>query len=133
MPVYNYQCLYCGNCDLSVAGLNDHMTLCSKCGSLMLRLDDDFFWQSFDKNHFQFTAKANCPPAPTTGADTFGGKISIRLNPGQYRFSQLSKWTPRANMPLRRASPLLLACKAIIFCDKKLGRGEPDPQKPKSL
>jgi len=133
MPVYNYQCLYCGNCDLSLAGLNDHMTLCSQCGSLMVRLDDDFFWQLFDKNHFQFTGMANCPPAPTTGADTFGGKISIRLNSGQYRFSQLTKWTPRANMPLRRASPLLLACKAIIFCDKKLGRGEPDPQKPKSL
>jgi hypothetical protein len=109
------------------------MALCSQCGSLMLRLDDYFFWQFFDKNHFQFIAKANCPPAPTTGADTFGGKMSIRLNSGQRRFTRLNKWTPRANMPPGRESPLLLACRAKIFCDKKLGRGEPDPQKPKSL
>ena len=133
MPVYNYQCLYCGNCDLSLAGFNDHMALCSQCGNLMLRLDDDFFWQFFEKKHFQFTATANCPPAPTTGADTFGGKISIRPNSGQCRFTQLNKWTPRANMPPWRESPLLLACRAIIFCDKKLAGGDPDPQNPKSL
>ena len=133
MPVYKYKCLYCGNCDLSLAGLDDHMTLCSQCGSLMLRLDDDYFWQFLDKNHFQFTAKANCSPAPTTGAGTFGVKISIRLNSGQYRFSQLSKWIPRANMPLRRESPLLSACKAKTFCDKKLYMVKPNPQQPKGL
>jgi hypothetical protein len=133
MPVFNYQCLYCGNCDLSLAGLNDHMTLCSQCGSLMLRLDNDIFWQFFDENHFQFTAKANCPPALTTGADTFSGKISLRLNSGQYRFTQVNKWTPRAKMPPWRESPLLLACRGKIFCDKKLSRGDPPPQKPKTL
>jgi hypothetical protein len=35
----------------------------------MLRLNDDFIWQFFDKNHFQLKAKANCPPAPMTGTD----------------------------------------------------------------
>ena len=99
----------------------------------MLRLDDDFFWQYFDKDHFQFTAEANCPPAPTTGADTFEGKIPIRLNPGQCRFTQLNKLSPKADISPRRESPLLLACRAKIFRDKKLGRGEPEPQKPKRL
>jgi hypothetical protein len=133
MPAYKYQCLYCGNCDLSLAGLNDHMALCSQCGSLMLRSDDDFFWQFFDKNHFQSLAKANCPPAPTTGANTIGGKMFIRLNYGQRRFTRLPKWTPRANMPPWRESPRLFPCRAKIFCDKKSGRGEPDPQKPNGL
>jgi hypothetical protein len=133
MPVYNYQCLYCGNCDLSLAGLNDHMTLCSQCGSLMLRLDDDFFWQYFDKNHFQFTAQAHCPPAPTAGADAVRNRISTRLNSGQCRFTQLNKWTPRANMTPWRESPRLLACRAKLFCDKKLEKGAHNPQKPKSL
>ena len=119
MPAYNYQCLYCGNCDLALASLNDHTTLCSQCGSLMLRLDNDFFWQYFDKDHFQFTAKMNCPPAPATGADTFGGKVFFRPNSGQCRFTQLNKWTPKADKPPWRESPLLLACRANIFCVKK--------------
>jgi len=133
MPAYHYQCLYCGNCDLSLAGLNDHMTICSQCGSLMLRLDDDVFWQGFDKNHLQFEEMAQRPPGPTTGSANFRRKISFRLNSGQYRFSQLSKWTPRANMPLRRESPLLSACRAKIFCDKRLCMGKPNPQQPKGL
>jgi hypothetical protein len=133
MPLFNYQCLYCGNCDLSLAGPDDHMTLCSQCGSLMLRLDDDYFWQSFDKNHFQFTAKANCPPAPTAGANTFEAKTPIRLNPGQCRLSQLNKLTPKADVLPGRESPLRLAYRANIFLDKKLGREEPDPQNPKNL
>jgi hypothetical protein len=133
MPIYHYQCLYCGNCDLSLSGLNDHMTLCSHCGNLMLRLDDDYFWQFIDKNQFQFAAQANCPPALTTGADTCGGKNPIRLNSGQCRFTQLKKWTPRANISPWRESPLLLACRAKIFCDKKLMRGDPEPLKPKSF
>jgi len=99
----------------------------------MLRLDDDFFWQGFDKNPLQFKEMAQRPPAPTTGSANFRRKISIRLNSGQYRFSQLSKWTPRANMPLRRESPLLSACRAKMFCDKKLCMGKPNPQQPKGL
>jgi hypothetical protein len=73
MPIYDYQCLYCENSDLILAGLNDHMTLCSKCGNLMIRLDDDSFWEFFDKNHFQLIAKENCLLAPTVGDDTLGG------------------------------------------------------------
>jgi hypothetical protein len=99
----------------------------------MLRLDDDFFWQSFDKDYFQFTAAANCPPAPTTGADTFDRKIPIRLNPGQCRLTRLNKWTSKADPHTRTESPLLLACKAKIFHGKELGWEEPDPQKPNSL
>ncbi len=48
MPLYDYQCLYCGNGDLRVAGLNDHMTICYQCGNLMLRLAEDFFWPLFE-------------------------------------------------------------------------------------
>jgi hypothetical protein len=134
MPAYNYQCLYCGNCDLIIAGLSDLMTLCSQCGNLMLRLDDEIFWQCFNNNHFQFTAQEHCPPTPTTGVDMVGGKISIRRNSGQCRLTQLNRWTLRANPPPWRAtSPLLLACRAQRFCDKELGRREPYPQKPKGL
>ena len=43
MPIYNYQCLYCENCELRVAGVNDHMTICTRCGNLMLRLAEDLF------------------------------------------------------------------------------------------
>lgn len=131
MPIYKYQCLYCGNCDLNLAGLNDHMNLCSQCGNLMLRLDDDFFWQSFDSDYFQFTATANCPPVPTTGADTFGGKIPIRLNPGQCRCTKLHKLSPKSDIPAWNESPLLWACRAKILRAKKLSRGEPEPHKPK--
>jgi hypothetical protein len=131
MPKYFYQCLYCGNYDLSLAGLNDHMALCSQCGNLMLRLDDDFFWQCFDKNHFQGIAKAN--PAPMTRADIVAGKSFIRLNSGQRRFTRVKKWTPRANLSPRVASARLLACRSQRFCDKNSTRGKPDPHKPKSL
>jgi len=109
------------------------MNLCSQCGNLMLRLDDDFFWQSFDKDHFQCTPKVNCPPAPTTGADAVEGKISIRLNPGQYRFTQLNKLFPQADISPWRESPLLVASRARILRHKKSGKGNPDPLKPQSL
>jgi hypothetical protein len=39
----------------------------------MIRLDDDFFWEFFDENHFQLTAKENCSLSPTAGDDTLGG------------------------------------------------------------
>ncbi len=48
MPLYDYQCLYCGNCELRVASVNDHMTICTQCGNVMLRLDEDLFWPLFD-------------------------------------------------------------------------------------
>jgi hypothetical protein len=99
----------------------------------MLRLDDYYFWQFFDKDHFQFTEKVNCSPAPTTRAHNFGGKISIRLNLVKCRFTQLNKWTFRANNSPWRESPLPLAGRAKIVYDPKLRRGESDPEKPKSL
>lgn len=49
MSIYNYQCLYCENIELRVAGINDHMTLCTRCGNLMLRLVEDLFRPLFDK------------------------------------------------------------------------------------
>jgi len=70
MPLYNYQCLYCGNCDLKLGGLDDRMTLCPQCGSLMLRSDDDFFWQFIDKDQSQFFQMAHCPPALSAVVDT---------------------------------------------------------------
>ncbi len=69
MPAYNYQCLYCNNCDLCLANLDDDMTLCSKCGNLMVRSDNDSFWDFFDKTHFLFSTAAN-RPGQTSGDDT---------------------------------------------------------------
>ncbi len=48
MPLYVYQCLYCGNGESQLASCDDHMTLCAKCGNLMLRLDESLFWQFFE-------------------------------------------------------------------------------------
>jgi hypothetical protein len=48
MPIYHYQCLYCENGELRVAGVNDHMTICTICGNLMLRSAEDLFWPLFD-------------------------------------------------------------------------------------
>ena len=126
MPVYNYKCLYCDNCDVSLAGLNDHMALCSQCGNVMVRLDNNCFWQFFDKNHFQLTQTADCPPAPTAGVHNFRKKTSIRLNPGKCRFTQLNKWTFRANNCPWRESPVPLTGSGKIFGDQKLRREEPD-------
>jgi hypothetical protein len=119
MSIYIYHYLYCGNCDLSLAGPNDLMALCSQCESLMLRLDKDF-WKFFNKNAFQFKEKMNHPSAPTAGADTLAGNISIGLNSGQRRFTHLNNWTQRTKMSQWGESPLHLACRTTIFCDKKL-------------
>ena len=48
MPLYDYQCLYCGDCDLRVAGVNDYMTICTQCGNIMLRLVEALFWPLLD-------------------------------------------------------------------------------------
>jgi hypothetical protein len=66
MPKYHYQCLYCGDSELSLAGLDDHMALCFRCGHLMLRLDNNFFWDLCDKDNFQFATEENVPPGPPT-------------------------------------------------------------------
>ena len=49
MPIYEYQCVDCKSRDQRVAGLDDHTALCTQCGSLMLRLDEDVFQPYFDK------------------------------------------------------------------------------------
>jgi putative FmdB family regulatory protein len=43
LPIYEYQCVDCGGRDQRVAGLDDHTALCTQCGGLMLRLDEDIF------------------------------------------------------------------------------------------
>ena len=48
MPIYEYQCLDCGSQDQRVAGLDDHTALCTQCGGLMLRLDEDVFQPYFE-------------------------------------------------------------------------------------
>ncbi len=47
MPVYEYQCLDCGEMDQRVGGLDDQTAICALCGSLMLRLDEDVFQPYF--------------------------------------------------------------------------------------
>jgi putative FmdB family regulatory protein len=49
MPIYEYQCVDCGGRDQRVAGLDDHTALCSQCGGLMLRLDEDVFQPYFEE------------------------------------------------------------------------------------
>jgi putative FmdB family regulatory protein len=46
MPIYDYQCVDCGEQDKRVAGADDHTALCVACGGLMLRLDGDA-WQGY--------------------------------------------------------------------------------------
>ncbi len=48
MPIYEYQCVDCGEQDHRVAGLDDHTALCFQCGGLMLRLDEDIFQPYFE-------------------------------------------------------------------------------------
>lgn len=61
MPVYDYQCVDCGDRDSRVAGLDDHTARCAQCGGLMLRLDEDLF-------HPYFETKEET-------LDAFGGEI----------------------------------------------------------
>ncbi len=44
MALYNYQCLYCENGELQIAGSHDRMAICPQCGNLMLRKDEALFW-----------------------------------------------------------------------------------------
>ena len=54
MPVYEYQCLDCGEVDQRVGGLDDQTAICVQCGSLMLRLDEDVF-QAYFENRDELT------------------------------------------------------------------------------
>lgn len=49
MPAYIYQCVDCRTTDTRIAALDDHMALCTRCGSLMLRQDQDVFAPYFKK------------------------------------------------------------------------------------
>jgi predicted nucleic acid-binding Zn ribbon protein len=55
MPIYQYQCTdeSCGQQEPVIAGLDDAMAICSRCGGLMLRLDDDLFTPYFDSPNFK--------------------------------------------------------------------------------
>ncbi|RJR33569.1 MAG: hypothetical protein C4567_16685 [Deltaproteobacteria bacterium] len=48
MPLYEYQCLDCGNRDERLAGLDDHTAVCLLCRGLMLRQDEDLFGRYFE-------------------------------------------------------------------------------------
>ena len=48
MPIYEYQCVDCSGRDQRVAGLDDP-ALCTQCGGLMLRLDEDVFKPYFEE------------------------------------------------------------------------------------
>jgi predicted nucleic acid-binding Zn ribbon protein len=45
MPVYQFQCTdeNCGLQEPVIAGPDDRVAICSRCGALMLRLDEDLF------------------------------------------------------------------------------------------
>jgi putative FmdB family regulatory protein len=47
MPIYGYRCLDCGSWDQRVAGLDDDTAICTKCGSLMLRVSDNILGPYF--------------------------------------------------------------------------------------
>ena len=53
MPIYEYQCVDCEGRDQRVAGLDDHTALCTQCGGLMLRLDEDIFRPYFEEVSMQ--------------------------------------------------------------------------------
>jgi putative FmdB family regulatory protein len=48
VPIYEYQCVDCGGRDQRVGGVDDHTALCTRCGGLMLRLDEDVFRPYFE-------------------------------------------------------------------------------------
>jgi len=48
MPIYNYQCVGCGERDQRIAALDDHSAICVACAGLMLRLDVDVFQPYFE-------------------------------------------------------------------------------------
>jgi len=55
MPVYQYRCTDegCGLKEPVIAGLDDAMAICSRCGGLMLRLDEDLFTPYYETPNFK--------------------------------------------------------------------------------
>ncbi|MCL4501261.1 MAG: hypothetical protein M1438_05320 [Deltaproteobacteria bacterium] len=49
MPLYDYQCVDCKVQDTRIAGLDDQVALCIRCGGLMLRQDEDLFGPYFEE------------------------------------------------------------------------------------
>ncbi|MEW6657397.1 MAG: FmdB family zinc ribbon protein [Thermodesulfobacteriota bacterium] len=47
MPIYQYECADCGFQDQRLAGVNDHMAICTKCKGVMVRRDLDMFESYF--------------------------------------------------------------------------------------
>jgi putative FmdB family regulatory protein len=59
MPIYEYQCVDCGELDGRVGGIDDHASICAQCGGLMLRLDEDVFKPYFDNKEILQDAIGN--------------------------------------------------------------------------
>ncbi len=55
MPVYLYRCTaeQCNHKEPVIAGLDDAIAVCSQCGGLMRRLDDDLFTPYFAVPNFK--------------------------------------------------------------------------------
>ncbi len=55
MPIYQYQCTdkNCARQEPVIAGLDDAMAMCSRCGGLMLRLDEDLFTPYYETPNFK--------------------------------------------------------------------------------
>jgi putative FmdB family regulatory protein len=58
MPIYDYQCVDCNEREKMIAGLDDHVTLCTKCGGLMLRLEGDLFTPFLQCQFYRFRRRA---------------------------------------------------------------------------
>jgi putative FmdB family regulatory protein len=43
MPLYEFQCVDCGDRDERVAKVDDCTAICANCGGLLLRLAEDLF------------------------------------------------------------------------------------------
>ncbi len=47
MPIYEYECADCGYQDQRLAGVNDHVIVCTQCNGVMVRRDLDMFESYF--------------------------------------------------------------------------------------
>ncbi|MGQ9919840.1 MAG: hypothetical protein ACUVRZ_00765 [Desulfobacca sp.] len=53
MPSYSYRCLHCQTQEWRIAGLDDHLAICTVCGHAMAREDDDLFAPYFEGTSHQ--------------------------------------------------------------------------------
>jgi hypothetical protein len=72
MPVYMYQCMDCGELDQRVAGLDDQTAICVRCGSMMLRLDEDVFQPYFDNQERLTDADPRAEKGESRGEKSYG-------------------------------------------------------------